>query len=50
MLLGWKYLKHGFTAVLEELPHDSNAFTQGLEYLPEGKFIEGTGMNSRLVR
>lgn len=33
---------------MEELPHDSNAFTQGLEYLPEGKFIEGTGMNSRL--
>ena len=36
--------------MIEKLPHDPGAFTQGLEYLPEGRFIEGTGMNSRLVQ
>ncbi len=33
--------------VLAELPHDRAAFTQGLEFGPDGRLYEGTGMAGR---
>lgn len=35
--------------IIQTLPHDSNAFSQGFEFLA-GKFIESTGIKSSLVR
>jgi glutaminyl-peptide cyclotransferase len=34
-------------AVLAELPHDTDAFTQGLELAPDGTLYEGTGLAGR---
>ncbi|HWM56582.1 MAG TPA: glutaminyl-peptide cyclotransferase [Pseudonocardia sp.] len=33
--------------VLAELPHDPAAFTQGLEFAPDGRLYEGTGIAGR---
>jgi glutamine cyclotransferase len=33
--------------VLAELPHDPAAFTQGLEFAPDGRLYEGTGITGR---
>jgi glutaminyl-peptide cyclotransferase len=33
--------------VLDELPHDTTAFTQGLEFGPNGALYEGTGLEGR---
>ncbi|HLU55535.1 MAG TPA: glutaminyl-peptide cyclotransferase [Pseudonocardia sp.] len=33
--------------VLAELPHDTDAFTQGLELAPDGRLYEGTGLAGR---
>jgi glutamine cyclotransferase len=33
--------------ILKEFPHDQNSFTQGLEWLGDGTFIEGTGQEGK---
>jgi glutamine cyclotransferase len=33
--------------ILKEFPHDRESFTQGLEWLGDGKFVEGTGQEGK---